>query len=132
MRPDQLPQSALDPAGSQAAQIFSLWQVSLALCVFVFLAVLGALGWALWRARRRPPAADPDLSVLGAAERKPVHAVIGAVALSAAGLAFLIIASYTTDRAMAQTAAPQLTIEVTAHQWWWEARYRDADPSKTF
>ena len=28
--------------------------------------------------------------------------------------------------------APALTLEITGHQWWWEARYLDADPSQTF
>lgn len=27
---------------------------------------------------------------------------------------------------------PRLTIEVTGHQWWWEARYLSANPSETF
>jgi cytochrome c oxidase subunit 2 len=27
---------------------------------------------------------------------------------------------------------PSLTIEVTGHQWWWEARYLSADPTQTF
>jgi cytochrome c oxidase subunit 2 len=29
-------------------------------------------------------------------------------------------------------AEPRLTIEVTGHQWWWEARYRGAAPNETF
>lgn len=27
---------------------------------------------------------------------------------------------------------PTLTLDVTGHQWWWEARYNDADPSQVF
>jgi cytochrome c oxidase subunit II len=27
---------------------------------------------------------------------------------------------------------PHLTIEITGHQWWWEARYLSADPNQTF
>jgi cytochrome c oxidase subunit 2 len=27
---------------------------------------------------------------------------------------------------------PRLTIEVTGHQWWWEARYLSANPNETF
>jgi cytochrome c oxidase subunit 2 len=29
-------------------------------------------------------------------------------------------------------AEPRVTIEVTGHQWWWEARYRGAAPNDTF
>ena len=28
--------------------------------------------------------------------------------------------------------APAVTLEITGHQWWWEARYVGADPSQTF
>jgi cytochrome c oxidase subunit 2 len=27
---------------------------------------------------------------------------------------------------------PALTLEITGHQWWWEARYLSADPAQTF
>ena len=30
------------------------------------------------------------------------------------------------------TVAPRLTIEVTGHQWWWEARYLGHDPGEIF
>jgi cytochrome c oxidase subunit II len=30
------------------------------------------------------------------------------------------------------TSQPAFTIDVTGHQWWWEVRYQDADPSRIF
>jgi cytochrome c oxidase subunit 2 len=33
--------------------------------------------------------------------------------------------------AVAAPTAPMLTIDIVAHQWWWEARYRDADGANT-
>ena len=29
-------------------------------------------------------------------------------------------------------AVPTVTIDITGHQWWWEARYRSTDPSRVF
>jgi cytochrome c oxidase subunit 2 len=34
-------------------------------------------------------------------------------------------------RVNAPATAPAVTIEVTAQQWWWKARYLDSDPSRT-
>jgi cytochrome c oxidase subunit 2 len=33
--------------------------------------------------------------------------------------------------AVAAPTAPMLTIDIVAHQWWWEARYRDEEGSET-
>jgi cytochrome c oxidase subunit II len=49
----------------------------------------------------------------------------------------ILIALYTitliTLAAVARPAhAPALTIEITAHQWWWEARYEDDNPAEVF
>jgi cytochrome c oxidase subunit 2 len=32
----------------------------------------------------------------------------------------------------ARASQPVLTIEVTGHQWWWEARYHSDDPAGVF
>jgi cytochrome c oxidase subunit 2 len=42
------------------------------------------------------------------------------------------LASFVTDRALASLGAPDLQIDVTGHQWWWDARYDDQDKSKIF
>ena len=48
-------------------------------------------------------------------------------------LAGLLAASVTTDRALASLPlADALAIRVTAHQWWWEVFYDDAQPARTF
>jgi cytochrome c oxidase subunit 2 len=72
------------------------------------------------------------------------RAAAGEIAGDAAGWVYagvgisafvLTIALVWTVRVLAHVNAPQgepaLTIEVTAQQWWWKARYLDADPSKT-
>ena len=55
-------QSPLNPASDEASGLFSLWNLMLVVCGFMYLLVLGFLGWALWRARRKLAAADAPQS----------------------------------------------------------------------
>jgi cytochrome c oxidase subunit II len=109
----------LAPAGPQAERILELWWITLAICAVVFIAVLVALGIALLK----KPSAGRGAHV----------AVAGAVALSFVLLVALIFLSFGTDRALATLPGEDpLKIELTAHRWWWEARYQDPEPSRTF
>jgi cytochrome c oxidase subunit 2 len=49
-------------------------------------------------------------------------------------LSGFIVASFLTDRALAQmeSVSPYTHIEVTAHQWWWEIRYSGSDEGAGF
>jgi cytochrome c oxidase subunit 2 len=124
---------ALEPAGPQAAQIAQLWWFTLAICGFVFAAVLVALAWALLRARRADATTPADVSPLHVAERGARLAVTGAVSLSIALLVVLVVASAMTDRALANLPlANALHVQVTAHQWWWDVKYDDREPSRVF
>ena len=51
-------QSALDPAGQQAARIDWLWWLISGVCTAVYILVMGGLAAALWR-RHRPEDAPP-------------------------------------------------------------------------
>jgi cytochrome c oxidase subunit 2 len=125
-------QSALATAGPQAAQIGTLWNVMLALCTLVWILVVGAAWIAVLRQRRRTLDA-PQLAQSPVSGGRTSRAVAIAAGLSAVGLVALVVASVTTDRALAHLAHDDaLHIELTAHQWWWEARYDHADPSKVF
>jgi cytochrome c oxidase subunit 2 len=123
-------QEILAAAGPQAAHIEALWWITLVICTAVFVAVLLALAWALARARRGDPATPPDLSSLVRPERGAAIVVAVAVGICAALLIYLTLASYITDRRLASLGAPAVRIELTAHRWWWEVRYLDADPSR--
>ncbi len=112
-------QSPLDPSADQAGHLYSVLQMMLWICGAMYLLVLGFLGWAIWRARRRlrpePGAGEPGLTLsLG------VWAGIIVV-----GLAVLTTASFLADRSLAQAAArEQLVVRVTGQQWWWRIAYR--------
>jgi cytochrome c oxidase subunit 2 len=116
------PQDILSPAGPHAARILELWNVTLAVCLFVFVLVLAFFFYALWRGKRG-----------GASDRLAPAAVLSAVVASTVGLFFLIVASVATDRALAKLPDDNpLSIEVIGHRWWWEARYQDDEPSRLF
>jgi|SRR4051812_17885102 len=113
----------LASAGPQALHIEVLWWLMLAVCTAVFIAVFTAVLWALIRAPRAGPATPPDLA--RARDRGAQIAVVTALAVSAVLLVALSLASFFTDRALAGLGPPQLSVEVTGHQWWWEIRYQD-------
>ena len=126
-------QGVLSPTGPQAQAVFDLWIVLIAVCTLVFVAVMAALVLALRRAPKAVPGTAPDLSSVGAREPALVRRVGAAVAVSGALLVGLLVASFLTDRAIARMPlADALHIELTGHQWWWEARYDDANPSRVF
>src|SRR5689334_13889038 len=99
--------------------------------------VLGGLSRCCHRtalgAPRATAATLPDLTSLAHPEHKARIAVVAAVAASAVGLLFLMLASFMTDRALARLSPPDLQIDVTGHQWWWDLQYNDpTNPSQNF
>jgi cytochrome c oxidase subunit 2 len=126
-------QDALRAAGPQAAHIVDLWRLTLAICSLVFAAVLMAFLYAIWRAPRAREGTPADVSALHRAEHGARRSVVLAILVSTILLFVLILASVLTDRALAGLALRDaLHIELTAHQWWWEARYDDPEPSRMF
>jgi cytochrome c oxidase subunit 2 len=125
--------SSFDAAGVQAAQILTLWHIIAWTCVIVFAAILAALLVALRRAPRSDRATPPDLSTVDVPEPGPRRSVTTAVVASALALLALVVASTVTDRALARMSlVDAINIEVTAHQFWWTARYIGGPESETF
>jgi cytochrome c oxidase subunit 2 len=130
-------QDALHPGGIQAGHILQLWHGTLALCVLVFILVLGACLLALWRAPRAERPQPPDLGPLDATpaprERLLLRAVGWSAVLAGAGLLVLLGGDIVAGRALAQLpAADALHITLTGHTWWWEASYRDPVSGREF
>jgi len=124
---DTGPHEVLAPAGVQADHIGRLWNVFLAICTVVTLAVFAVFAFVLWRTPRAAADAPADLSSLGRHEAGPYRSVLAAVAISILLLLVLLGASVWTDRALTRMAlADALSIQVVGHQWWWEARYGPA------
>ena len=126
-------QDVLRPGGPQAEHILWMWHVTLGVCTLVFVAVLVAVGIALWRAPRADSATAPNLSSLASAEPGPHRGVLSGAVASTLLLLFLIVASVLTDRALAQLSTRDaVSLELTANQWWWEARYDETPSSLAF
>jgi cytochrome c oxidase subunit 2 len=126
-------QDALRPAGVQAEHIGSLWNLTLGLCTLVFVLVLGACLFALWRAPRAGAGTAPDLSSLAGPERRTWRTIKWAAAAATVGLLALLAGDVFTSRALAHMPLRDaVNIELVGHQFWWEARYHDADPSREF
>lgn len=114
-------QSSLDPHGTGAADIAWLFWLFTGICVAVWVLVMIGLAMAL-RSRDAP---GPR------AERKATAWVSALTAVTLAILALLTAASFLTGHSLAKLGESEaLTIKVTGHQWWWEIRYEDADPSR--
>jgi len=121
------------PAGVQAQLVYHLWLILLVTCTLVFVAIMTALTLALRGASRATRDTPPAIELLERREPTVAHAVQVAVAISAVLLLALLGASVYTTRALAGLPlADALHIELTAHQWWWEARYDDAQPARMF
>lgn len=126
-------QDALAAAGTQAAHIGALWNGTLALCGIVFAAIVVATLVAVWRAPRADARTRPDTTSLSGPEHRLWRRIGWATGLSVVGLLALLAGDVFTSRALARLPLQDaVTIELVGHDWWWEARYRDADPARTF
>lgn len=112
--------SALHPLGVHAQAIHALWQIMLWVCGLMYVLVLGFLVFALLRRAQ---------TVNGT--RALSRALIGWGGLITLGLFGLTLASFLTDCVLVRAAEePNISLQITAHQWWWEIEYADADPSR--
>lgn len=120
-------------AGPQAATLNDLWSVMLVVCTIVFLAVMTALVIAVWRAPRASEKTAADLAEHPRIDRRLRWRVAWSVAVSSVLLLGLLVASYTTDRAIANLPLGNAVhIDLVSHQFWWEARYDSRDPALAF
>jgi len=126
-------QDALRPAGIQAEHIGGLWNLTLGLCALVFLLIVAACVTALWIAPRADAGTAPNLDSLARPERRIWRVIGWSTGLATVGLLVLLAADVFTSRALARMPLQDaVNIELVGHMWWWEARYRDADPSREF
>jgi cytochrome c oxidase subunit 2 len=124
---------AFSPAGPQAAALFGLWTVMLAICAIVFVLTMFALARSLRGARRgtadSPPDLEPDPAKDAALRRRVAWSIAGSSLL----LVVLLVASFFTDRALSALPLDDAVhIDLIGHRFWWEARYDPGDPVLEF
>jgi cytochrome c oxidase subunit 2 len=117
-------QSVLNPIGPQASAIAGLTWTFFAICGVVYVLVLAAAGWAIFR-RRIPSDDAPETSTR-----------LGLVVAAAAGLTVtvVVILSVTSVVAGHGLTSPSgrgaVNVDVIGHQWWWEFQYHGGSPSE--
>jgi cytochrome c oxidase subunit II len=122
-------QSALDPQGPEAKHLSDLFWTFTAVLTAVWVLTMLALAAAL--RRRRPSGTDP-LATDPATEGRMTAVVATATALTAIIVLVLTGFSYAAQKRLFSTKADGLTIRVVGHQWWWEVRYEDPEPHRSF
>lgn len=122
-------QSALEPKASQSEAIWHLVVIFLAVSALVWLAVVIALGAAMWRCKR---AADQPLELHPPFEARAGR-VIFVLGIATTGVVLaLSLISYAGQRVVFAKGAHPITIKIIGHQWWWEVRYAGDSPHLSF
>ena len=122
------PLNYLGPSGPAARAIAGLGWGLIAISVAVCIIVLALLTYAI--SRRRLP---DDGSLGGGDDRTAIRWITAGTGISTLFLLGAAIWTFLTVQTVTNAATPPaLTIDVTGHQWWWEARYRSDDPSRQF
>jgi cytochrome c oxidase subunit 2 len=125
-------QSALNAHGPEAERLAKLFWFFTAVCGVVWLLVILALGWALFRRTPRTSAPDDPVLIDPDNERRSAVAVWALTAASVVVLVVFTLVSFFASRGLNAASADTLNIEVTGYQWWWQIRYLDPNPSSTF
>ena len=122
-------QSALAPQGLQSEQILQTFFIFLVVAAVVWTAVVIVLCVGMLRRRR---GADQPLVLHQRFEQTSGRIVF------VLGLATLVIVlglsivSYAGQRTVFAKDEHALTLKIIGHQWWWEVRYEDESPDKSF
>ena len=113
------PQSTFDAAGPVAEKQRTLFYIIFWAALIVFVAVEGALVYAVIRFRRKPGDDQIPAQTHGNTPLEIIWTIAPAIVLAAIAVPTII---YTFDIARSPSV-DALEINVTAHQWWWEFEY---------
>jgi cytochrome c oxidase subunit 2 len=118
------------PGGSQAALGWELTIVAMATVIIISIILIVAL----WR--RRPPAETDTTGGKGSA-RWHAESGVNWIYIGLAITVVILIASFgatvaTINASTRAPSAPPITLNITAHQWWWEVSIADSVPSHSF
>lgn len=111
-------QSALQPAGPVAQMQHDLFMLTVYISIGIFVLVVGLLLVAVVRFRRRPGQAHPK-QTQGSHTLEIVWTIVPVILV-------VMIAVPTVRGLFYMDTAPEgdsITVNVTAHQWWWEFEY---------
>lgn len=113
------PQSMLDPSGQVSRDVANLWWLMFWLGAAVFVVVLTLLLVSIFRGNR-----DPETSMSTKGRLRMV--VLGGIIIPAIIIAIVFTGSTRSLLSMGDLReSSDVTIDVIAHQFWWEVRYPD-------
>jgi cytochrome c oxidase subunit II len=122
-------QSALDPRGLPAFDLYRLMNLIMATCAVVWVLVIAVLVAAL--VRRRPQRTDP-LAIDARRQQRMTGVVAGSVAATVVIITAFTVASYGTTRILTPADHDPLLIRLRGFQWWWEVTYSGPEPDRAF
>ena len=127
-------QNAINPAGPNAGNISKLWWLMFYVCSAVYVLVMIGLFVSLRRATAEAADRVPLVEPSQESEHRRRNVVLSATTITVIVLFVFLIASYSSGRSLRLNDPTKngLSIELTGHQWWWEARYMDVDASNIF
>jgi cytochrome c oxidase subunit 2 len=115
------PQTVFHPTTEYARTADSLFMLSLVLGVAVGIAVMGVMGYFLWKFRYQPGAPEPK-QIHGNTRLEVAWTLIPAVILACIAIP-TVKAIFSTQPDPSTLPNDTVTIEVIGKQWWWEFRY---------
>lgn len=124
--------SYLTTNGPAADPVTRLGSGLIALSLAVIAIILGLLLWAMYRSRPAPPTGAEGHGSIGRGGSGLPFIYIGAGVSTVVLFAFTIWSLTALATVANPPRAPGLTIQVTAHQFWWEVRYLGADGRSGF
>ena len=113
--------SALAPAGEAAAEIARITWIMIAVTL-VLMVVMSLLGLHAVYRRSEGPVGPSSRTII----------LAGGVILPAVVLLALLVFGVRSGDAMLPIGKSAVEVRVTAHQWWWQFEYRDADGESVF
>src|SRR3569833_2489226 len=120
--------AALDPKGPEAAAVSGLIWSFTELCAIIWVLVVAALLIGItWRHKDRPDPAEAS----PLAERRVSWSVSSLAVVTGLIVISLTVISFAAQQRIFGEANPAVNIDVIGHQWWWEVRYSDPNPSRT-
>jgi len=126
-------QTALGGEALESSNFLTLFTIFMIVCTVMYVLVVVALMAGTFRRRREAEMLTVEAGGHEESTTLVRGTFVGWIVLIGIGLVGLTIASFFTDQSNASVAAkPQLTINVTANQWWWDVEYTDHQASNQF
>ncbi len=127
------PQSTLDPKGDVAEDQRNLFLLIFWVSVVIFVAVIGALAYIVFRFRARPGSEnDVPPQTHGNTSLEIGWTIAPALVVLAVTIPTIRGIPSTYDPPSDIESNGEMTVQVVGHQWWWEYRYLDAEGELDF